>query len=295
MKLTQLTPFGLGVTEVDIGTVSSETIAELQQLLHVHGLLVFNNQDFSDEDQVRFASHLGKFTQLNHEDRQSLVYRFNNLEGVGKGIAPWHSDNAWTPYPLKYIMLFGDNVTTNGEPLVGGTTMLANAAAALHRLPSEVVTELESLECALSARRNPDDKTVRPCIEKHWATSTPYLVPNQLLTDYICDVSPERSQELLDQVFAALYDDAHVYTHEWSNGDFVLWDNRFIHHQRTAYDEAQNRVLRRCGIAHDAEPYAVTADEGPLESDTHLPTPPTDGRVVREGNSFRFVPEEELA
>lgn len=295
MKLAPLEPFGLEVSDVDVATLSAEEIAELQEKVHVHGLLIFHDQDFTDDEQVRFASHLGKFTQLNPEDRSSLVYRFNNVEGVGKGIAPWHADNAWTPYPLKYIMLFGDNVSTNGKPLVGGKTMFANATEALKRLPSDVVAELGSLECEISARRNPDDKIVRPCIEEHPSTSTPYIVPNKLLTDFICDVSPDRSRELLDQVFEALYDDEHVYTHEWSDGDFVVWDNRTTHHQRTAYDETQNRVLRRCAIAHDDEPYSVTAEEGPLQSDAHLPAPPSQGRVVQDGDTFRFEAAEEPA
>ena len=259
MKVAAVAPFGAEAHEVDLGTASVGEIDDIKRHLDVVGLLIFRGQRFDDDQQVKFASHFGKFTQLNPEDRESLTYRFNNVEGVGRGVAPWHSDNAWTPYPLKYIMLFGDNVTTDDRPLVGGETLFASAALALDRLPDELVTELRSLSCRLSGRRNPDQTTIRPCIEKHWSSSLPYLVPNELLTDEIIGVSPDRSRDLLSTIFAVLYDQSFVYRHAWHDGDFVLWDNRLVQHSRTAYDENQNRVLRRCGIADDAEPGAVTA------------------------------------
>ena len=37
-----------------------------------------------------------------------------------------------------------------------------------------------------------------------------------------------------------------VYTHKWSVGDLVMWDNRSTMHQATAFDTAHDRrVLRR--------------------------------------------------
>jgi alpha-ketoglutarate-dependent taurine dioxygenase len=45
------------------------------------------------------------------------------------------------------------------------------------------------------------------------------------------------------------------YSHEWSTGDAVLWDNTGTLHRATPYPENSGRVMRRTKLAGE-EPFA---------------------------------------
>ena len=63
---------------------------------------------------------------------------------------------------------------------------------------------------------------------------TPYITANIYQTDCVLGMDAATSRALLDEVYAILYDERHVYEHSWKNGDFVVWDNRIVHHARGA-------------------------------------------------------------
>jgi alpha-ketoglutarate-dependent taurine dioxygenase len=45
-------------------------------------------------------------------------------------------------------------------------------------------------------------------------------------------MSPEDSEALLDELFDHMYADENVYTFEWKQGDFIIWDNIAMQHAR---------------------------------------------------------------
>ena len=40
----------------------------------------------------------------------------------------------------------------------------------------------------------------------------------------------------------------HVYEHEWTPGDLLLWDNLCSAHARTDFPASDRRMLRRCTV-----------------------------------------------
>ena len=51
---------------------------------------------------------------------------------------------------------------------------------------------------------------------------------------------------LLDELFAHLYDPAHMYEHTWQQGDLVVWDNLATQHGRPDVQfEGPARTLRK--------------------------------------------------
>ena len=56
------------------------------------------------------------------------------------------------------------------------------------------------------------------------------------------------SDELLDAVFAHLYQPANVYEHNWRIGDFVVWDNLALQHGRRSNPNTVRRSLRRVAM-----------------------------------------------
>ena len=47
-----------------------------------------------------------------------------------------------------------------------------------------------------------------------------------------------------------------VYTHRWSVGDLVMWDNRCTMHRRDPFDLNSRRVMHRTQIKGDTRPAA---------------------------------------
>jgi alpha-ketoglutarate-dependent taurine dioxygenase len=258
VKVTRIAPIAVEVHDVDLATdMTPELAGEMEQLLRAEGVIMLRDQHLDDAGQIAFASRFGRFSQFNPEDRASFVYRVDNREGFGtQRELAFHADNMFTDYPLKYLMLYGLDVTTDGVPLAGGETVLTNCAAALDRLPARTVETLAGLECRTTTTNR--GSHVRPCIQTHGVTGQPYLVISQITTE-IMGVEPDAAAELLAEIERVLYDERFVYRHRWREGDLLMWDNCLVQHARAYYDNTQHRVLRRSAIADDSDPDAVAA------------------------------------
>jgi taurine dioxygenase len=213
MRVIGRRPLGVEMCDVDLAReVTGDLVREIERLLRSAGAVLFRSQHLDDPGQNAFAARFGKFSQVNPEDKESHVYRVSNREGFGRASdVVFHADNMFTDYPVKYLMLYGLDVTTNDLPLRGGETMLVNVAEALGRLPAELLGELERLECRTVTEGR--GSRVRPCLQTHQVTGQRYLVISQL-TDAIVGVSPECGADLLREVGQILYDEAYIYRHQ---------------------------------------------------------------------------------
>ena len=77
---------------------------------------------------------------------------------------------------------------------------------------------------------------------------------------YVCEQQtreivelPEReSDELLDALFAHLYDPEHLVEHHWRTGDLVVWDNQAAQHARPyVVGDGPARTLRKIHAPSD--------------------------------------------
>jgi len=265
MQERSIKPFGYEVSGIDLAAgLGDADFATLKELLNDQGLVLFRNQELTAGQQADFARCFGPFSAHNDSDREGLERRegdgpalriYYNTSGIGSvSELDLHSDNAHTPYSLRYLTLYGIEFGKDGRPIEGGETLLVNVADAVDRLPQGLRKRLDKLECRISAQTM--GSFVRPCIEKHCETGRPYLVPSSL-TEAIVGLEPEESDALLQELRAVMYDPDHVYRHEWRPGDLILWDNRLLHHGRGWYDNTQARTIRRCAIADEREPTAV--------------------------------------
>jgi alpha-ketoglutarate-dependent taurine dioxygenase len=66
--------------------------------------------------------------------------------------------------------------------------------------------------------------------------------------EHIVGVAADESRELLDELLAWATQSRFCYTHTWSVGDAVLWDNTAVLHRALPYDPASDRMLRRTHI-----------------------------------------------
>ena len=64
-------------------------------------------------------------------------------------------------------------------------------------------------------------------------------------------MEPGESQALLDELLARATTPNHVYRHEWTVGDMVIWDNRGVIHRVQPYDASSKREMHRTTIEGD--------------------------------------------
>jgi taurine dioxygenase len=265
MHITRVEPFGYEVSGVDLREgIDAEQVDTLRQLMNEQGFVLYRGQELDASQQAAFARHFGPFSGHNQSDRDGFARQpdgsftlrmYDNREGLGSvPEIDFHSDNAHNPFPLRYLTLYGVDFGEGEEQLEGGETMLANAAEALERLPEELRRKLEDRECHLAAQEH--GAFAHPCIEHHCETGRPYLIPSSL-TQEIIGLGPEEFAEIMGELRAAFYDPAHVYRHQWREGDLLAWDNRLLHHGRAWFDNSRKRIIRRCAIADELEPTAI--------------------------------------
>ena len=58
----------------------------------------------------------------------------------------------------------------------------------------------------------------------------------------------DKSEKLLDEVWAHATRKEHTWHHRWRVGDVLMWDNRCTMHRRDAFDPAARRVMHRTQI-----------------------------------------------
>jgi len=77
------------------------------------------------------------------------------------------------------------------------------------------------------------------------------LYVNRLMTEEIVGLPADKSEELLQTLFAHAENRDHVYEHVWQLDDLVMWDNRCTQHARRDFPADERRLLRRVGIEGD--------------------------------------------
>jgi taurine dioxygenase len=82
----------------------------------------------------------------------------------------------------------------------------------------------------------------------HPATGRKALYVNRLMTDHIVGLPRQESDEILTLLFDHSEKPEFVYTHKWTPGDLILWDNRCTTHARTDFDASERRKLRRVTV-----------------------------------------------
>jgi taurine dioxygenase len=215
---------------------------------HHYSLLVFRNQTLTWSDQFAFASIFGEV--LENPTNASFVTSDGEL---------WLHFDHWLedvyPAPTQFTMLYGMEVVSEG-----GETVFASVRRAYECLPATLKRRLEgltALHCynysaaTLEMRIRAADLlpgepcAVHPVVRLHPATGDRTLYVSPRNTDRILELGEEESEDLLQELARYIKAADNLYSHRWSVGDLLVWDNNLVLHGRTAYDATYSRRLRR--------------------------------------------------
>ena len=257
MTLTfkQLHPsFVAEVSPVDLRTADSAALEEIRRGMDQYGVLVFRNQEFSDDEQLAFAerfdgtlhSNVGKDGQLlAPDDRRRMSSLANRL---------WHTDASFVDPAGRYSMLSARVI-----PPVHADTEYADMRGAYDALDEETKATIKDLRVhhsiaysreVLGFEFAPGEKellkgAVHPLVRKFATTGRRSLYLASHAQQIVGWPVPE-ARLLLRDLTEHATQPRFVHSHEWRLWDFVIWDNRTTMHRATPFDDKKyRRELRR--------------------------------------------------
>lgn len=242
--------------------------AAVLDALEDNGVLVFRGLQLNPEAQVAFSERLGQVDRsADGHHPVSGIYpitldrKKNSAAEYLKATFDWHIDGC-TPLsdecPQKATVLSAVQVATKG-----GETEFANSYAAYDALSPaeqkhyETLRVVHSLEA--SQRRvypNPTDEQLA-----RWKSRTTHEHPlvwthrsgrKSLVlgasADYVAGMDTDEGRALLDELLAHATAPDRVYSHNWSVGDTVIWDNQGVLHRAAPYDPDSPREMLRTTV-----------------------------------------------
>jgi taurine dioxygenase len=181
--------------------------------------------------------------------------------------ATWHTDHTNQEMPPKFTMLYAVAV-----PDKGGATSVCNSRAAYEALAEGVkgkIARLKTENTLISSARfksaNPDvlkaqleskqPPTVHPLVRTHPETGTKAVWFHKSKTEKVTGMTPQETQEFLQDLTDKITQPQFCYAHEYQKGDLVIIDDRAsLHKAGFDFDQSQHRRLYRMLVRGD-RPY----------------------------------------
>ena len=260
-----------------------EEVAGIEAGMNQYAVLVFREQNITDEEQIAFTRHFGELESysapghIRRRGEQRLgpgIADFSNLDKDGRimsaedrvwffklGDRLWHSDSSFRPIPAKYSILSGRLI-----PSWGANTEFADMRAAYDALDARSKAEIEDLVCehsliysreAIGFTDLTSEETTafrpvhQPLVRTHPASGRKSLFLAAHAGSIVGWTIPEARMFLRDLTEHATQREF-VYSHTWRPYDLVMWDNRSTMHRARRFDRNEVRDVRRTTLAGDA-------------------------------------------
>ena len=253
--------------------LAKETVDEIRSAWLDHLVLVFPDQEMSDEDLERFTLYFGPFgddpfiAPIDGHEHIIAVQRAAD-ETAPIFAESWHTDWSFQESPPSGTCLFGITI-----PPSGGDTLFSNQYLALEHMPSELRSRLEGRKAVHSARNAYAPDGMYGEADKENGRSMTIIASSDAEATQTHDVirtHPETGQETLfgaagyitgfedmtdDEGWALLTElyrwqtrQEFQYRHKWRENMLVMWDNRCLLHMATGGYTGHARLLHRTTI-----------------------------------------------
>jgi alpha-ketoglutarate-dependent 2,4-dichlorophenoxyacetate dioxygenase len=273
---------------VDLTSADDATLQEVRRGMDQYGVLVFRNQAFTDDQQLAFAE---RFDGRLHAKTSSSVLeknRFGNealsdISNVGRdgqllaaddrrrmsALANrlWHTDASFVDPPGRYSMLSARVV-----PPVHADTEFADMRSAYDELDAETRSLIEDLRVhhtiaysreVLGFEFAPGEREQLKGAVHPLVRSIPGVQRRSLYlashAQHIVGWPVPEGRLLLRDLTEHATQPRYVYSHRWTVGDFVIWDNRTTMHRATNFDDKKYRRELRRTTTLDIERAALAA------------------------------------
>src|SRR5215471_5461559 len=271
--------------------LTKEQAAEIEAGMDKYAVLVFHDQDITDDQQMAFALNFGERENprggnVTKKQDLRLDSGLNDVSNLGKDGKPlakdhrqhlfnlgnclWHSDSSFRPIPAKFSLLSARVVNPKG-----GNTEFADMRAAYDALDEEAKAEIENLICEHSLMysrgslgmvdySDEEKEMFKPVLQRLVRTHPAHGRKSLYLSSHagkIVGMSVPEGRLLLRDLTERATQPEFVYVHKWTVHDLVIWDNRQTVHRVRRYDQSQPRDMRRATIAGTAPTVTQQAAE----------------------------------
>lgn len=258
------------VIHTDKAALADQAFAtQVMELVMKHGVVVFPKIHLSDAEQLAFTDKLGariNFTtsvpggDSSAQDVYTVTLdpKINNQPEYVLGTFFYHMDGMASdgiPPPRATVL------SCRHKSAKGGQTEFASTIAAFAALPETERRELEKLRVVHSVvagvrevqdalnldERRRGFKAERPLVWKKPDGAKSLLIG--YTADEIVGMSKAEGRALLIRLTEWAAQPAFAYTHDWSEGDLVIWDNCGALHRVIPYASDSGRRMHRTSIA----------------------------------------------
>jgi len=265
--------FGARIIGVDMSaSLNDAMMEELKAAIDTYSFLVFPDQSFDDERQLRFTRQLGE-PEPSHTavGRTEYFGTIGNVQPDGTALGNSHmktifltGNNMWhSDASFKEVPAFVSIMCAYETPDEGGATLFVSTRTAYERLSDH------------------DKRLVDPLIVIHdYVYSRSKVAPDAVSPELAASLPPVRqklvrtnprngaknlfvgsharaiegwteadSRRLLDRLLEEATGETHVYSHRWQSGDLAIWDNRCLLHRGEGYDaDRYHRHMRQTRV-----------------------------------------------
>jgi alpha-ketoglutarate-dependent 2,4-dichlorophenoxyacetate dioxygenase len=281
MELVPLGPeFGVEVRGIDlIDVASSDTVyRSIRAGLEEHSVLLFRNQDATDDVQAAFSRAFGPLerVKIGSVGAGTFYSRLHNIAADGTLVPEthqqaltaranqlWHTDSSFKATPALASVLSARIV-----PDHGGETEFTSTRQAWSRLPPATQIRLRDaiVTHAYANSRDqidprlmtPEERAVVPPVRWRMTWRNPV---NNRTALYIAShaygiegIGESEARALLAELIADATRPEFTYRHHWRPGDVIMWDNRATMHRGHPWAHHHARSMVRTTIS------AVDAD-----------------------------------
>lgn len=271
---------GLSLRDVEDDLEDPGVWELVRQAFLDYGLLVFPGQvGLTQEARDRFSRRFGP---LDHRLTVTNIKKDGTLIAAPPVTEGWHTDMNFAPVSLLASTLYAEEV-----PAQGGETAFADMQAAYDELDEGTKVKIADMKSYnsidyASLRRTgkvnprppmrvdylpktpdgvmpfipgeayPPAPPLRPLVKVHPETGKKALQGIGYVSFGIVGLPREASVKLLDELCSFACQAPRVYTHSWTKGDLVIWDNRRMLHRANPWEYGgEKRLLHGTRISGD--------------------------------------------
>jgi alpha-ketoglutarate-dependent taurine dioxygenase len=262
------------------GPIDADAFTTLHDAWVRHKVLVFVDQDISDEEQIEFTKRFGPLEEFPMKavraDANREIFRVSNVDTQGNHLPAehntvrylhvtqhWHVDSSYREIPSKGSVFRGIELTREG-----GETWFCDLEQVYEDLPKALRERVEGLRAVHdfeASRRavgnltplSAEEKAAVPLVEHplvrvHPVSGRRSLFLSPIHMSHIVGLSRAGGSELIKELVDLALQDKYLYRHRWWPGDVLMWDNRSLMHWAQPFDERVfRRVMHRTTLAGD--------------------------------------------
>ena len=274
---------GADISGVDIrGSLSTADRDAIRAAWLANLVLRFRGQPMTDEQHMAFTRQFGELefnpaaliakqygveTQTVGRKREippeisvisNIIEDGKAIGGLGDGEAFWHTDSSFVDVPPAASLLRGIEVP---PPSAGGATEFLNMYSAYETLADDMKARIDGRKMIHAATHSSGGKpnrgfetvsdvtkvpgAIQPMVRTHPETGKKALFLGRRINAYVIGLSVEKSEALLDELWAHTVQGKFIWRQEWREADLIWWDNRCAMHRRDAFDPQSRRLMHR--------------------------------------------------